>query len=330
MMRQVRKVAVLLGLATLALCPADASTTTPKKVLISKVVDHPALDATAKGIVDALAERGYRQDTTLDLRIESAQGNPVLAAQIASKFIEQKPDVAVAVGTLSAQSFMSAVRKGRVKLVFSTVTDPLGASLVKSLAAPKLASSGVSNFVDLEPQLSLFLQIQPTLKKLGILFNPAEVNSVAILSRLEKICQKMGLVLIKQPVLKTADAAQAATKLAQEVDAILISNDNTALAALQSIVRVATKARVPVYVSDTDAVADGALAALGPNQYDVGRQTGVMIADVLEGKDLQQIAVQFPTKTDLYLNLDTAKALGMTLPKTLLDKAARVIQKDPA
>ena len=272
------------------------------KILISKTVDHPAIDATTKGIIDGLAKAGYSNEKGSEIRVESAQGNASLASQIASKFVSQKPDIVVGVATVSAQSFIKYATEGRVKMIFSTVTDPLGASLVKSLEVPGNNISGVSNFVPLEPQLELFKKLQPGLKRLGILYNPAELNSVSIVKKLEILCPKLGLVLVKQTIAKTSDAAQNAAKLASDVDAIFISNDNTALSALSSIIASAKRAGIPVYVSDTDAVKLGAKAALGPDQYEVGLQTARMIVRVLKGEDINKMKVEFPDKTTLVVN----------------------------
>jgi len=133
--------------------------------------------------------------------------------------------------------------------------------------------------------------------------------------------------LIKQAVSKTADVPQAATKIAQQVDAIFISNDNTALSALESIIGAANKTKIPVYVSDTDAVELGALAALGPNQNQVGIQTGQMIARILNGEDVRSFPVEYPKKMDLYLNLGAARSLGITVPEEIVVQSQKIIDK---
>ena len=312
----------LLGISTLG---NFAEAKLSKKVLISQVIEHPALNATTQGIIDALAEAGYKKGETLELRVESAQANGALAGQISSKFVTQDPSIVVGVGTLSAQSLAKYAAEGKAKLVFATVTDPLGAGLVKSLKNPGKNTSGVSNFVALEPQLALFKKIQPSLKTLGIIYNSGELNSIHIVKQLEDLCPKLGLTLVKQTINKTADVSQAATKLAQNVDAIFISNDNTALGALPNIIKVAKNVKIPVYVSDTDAVEQGALAALGPNQYEVGKQAGQMIVRILQGADINTQPAEFPSKTELYINLDTASQIGLSIPKEVLKKASKVI-----
>lgn len=318
---------VILTVLTLFCASPVMAQTVLKKVLISQVVEHPALDSTTKGIMDGLAQNGYTRGVNLDIRIESAQGNPALAAQIAAKFMNQNPDVVVGVGTLSAQSFAKYASVNKVKMVFSSVTDPLQAGLVKSLNEPGNNTSGISNFVALEPQLQLFKKIQPSLKRLGILYNAGELNSVSIIQHLEVLCPKLGIVLVKQTANKTADMAQAATKLAGRVDAIFISNDNTALSALQSVLMASNKAKIPVYLSDTAAVERGALAALGPNQYQVGLQSAKLIARSLKGDAIGTIPVAFPTKIDLSINEEAAKNLGIHIPSDIRHQATQIIEK---
>lgn len=301
---------------------------TPKQsnrcsICVSQVVEHPALNATVKGIKDELEAQGFRENDTCDIFVESAQGQTALASQIAAKFVSQQPDVVVGVGTLSAQSFLKYTKKSQVKLVFSSVTDPVGASLITQTNSNEV--SGVSNFVVLEPQLELFKKIQPNMKKLGMIYNPGELIGVYIVSELQKICSLYDIELVTQVLTTTADAMQVATQLAGQVDAIFISNDNTALSALRTIINVTNKAKIPTYVSDTDAVEMGALAALGPNQYYVGRQTGKMITKIIK-KEVIEKQVEYPEQMELFLNLQAAKKLDIAISDDLIQQAKSVIK----
>lgn len=290
-------------------------------VCINQLVNHPALDATTKGIIDGLKD--FDKTTVI---FESAQANPALASQITAKFLSMSADVIVGVATLAAQSVSKAAKEGRTKLIFSSVTDPVGAGLVQSLEKPMNNSSGVSNFVSLQPQLDLIKKIQPDIKKLGFLYNPSEANSITLIKKIEPLAQDQGFELVLQAITKTAEVAQGtASLLSNQVDAIFISNDSTALSALAIIIKTASAKKIPVYVSDTDAVEQGALAAVGPNQYQVGLQTAEMIKQVLQGKDINQLAIEFPKKTELFVNLKAAKDLDLKLDEDLLKSAATII-----
>lgn len=297
-----------------------------KLVLITQIVEHPALNSTVDGIIDQIKKENKKQNAyNIQIHVESAQGNPALALSIANQFINKKPDVIIAVGTISAQSFLKYLKNEDIKVLFSSVTDPIDSNIVSDLNQRSSNISGVSNFVPLEPQLSLFKQIQPNIKRLGILYNTGESNSVSIVKKLEKICNKFDITLVKQVANKTVEISSATKKLVENVDAIFISNDNTALSALASIIKIANQAKIPVYVSDTDATELGALAALGPNQYSVGTQTGKMAFSVLTGSDIRNMPVEFPDKTNLYINLNTAKDLGISIPDDIIKRANVVI-----
>lgn len=299
-----------------------------KKICISQVVDHPALNKTTQGIIEGLEESGFKRGINLEVRIESAQANTTMAAQIASKFVSQNPDVVVGVGTISAQSFLKFTAKNKVKLVFSSVTDPVAAHLANSDNKALDNITGVSNFVRLEPQLQMIKDIQPNLKRLGVIYNHGEINSVSIIHNLEEACNLYNIILQKQTVTKTADVAQAVVKLASSVDAIFISNDNTALSSLRSIVQAANLRNIPVYVSDTDAVELGALASLGPNQLEVGRQTGRMIAKVLQGIEISSMPIEYPAKSELFINMQAASFVSLPIPSNKLSEASNIVKNN--
>ena len=142
---------------------------------------------------------------------------------------------------------------------------------------------------------------------------------------LKEICPRYGLEVIGMTASKTSEVYQSAIKLSSLVDAIFISNDNMALSALKTIVKAANAQKIPVFVSDTDIVKDGALAALGPNQYEIGKQTARLIARILEGEDINKINVEFPKGTELFLNQNAATKLGIVFPTELIAKADKII-----
>lgn len=316
----IRLITIFLSLLSIA----EASDTI-KKVYINQLVQHPALDMTTKGIINGLAELGYTNGQNLDLKVENAQGDAVLANQIAARLVSLNPDVVVGNPTITAQSFVKYAKEGKIKLVFTSVTDPLGAKIVNKLTQPGGNTTGVSNFVDLEPQIELFKEIKPTIKKIGFLYNPGELNSITLVNRLKEICPRYGLELVEMTASKTSEVYQSAIKLSSLVDAIFISNDNMALSALRTIVKAADAQKIPVFVSDTDIVRDGALAALGPNQYEIGKQTAHLIARILNGEDINKMNVEFPKGTELFLNQGTATKLGIVFSRELLAKADKII-----
>ena len=317
-------IAFIIGMLLLSL--SAYSQENLKKVYIIQTIAHPALDRTHDGIIAKLNAEGFIDGKNIELKFANAQGDIVLSNQIAQKFASNDPNIIVAIATSAAQSAKSATRNNNVPVVFSSVTDPIGAGLVKNLEQPGDNITGVSNFVNLSQQLELFKQILPNLSKLGFIYNPGEANSVKILESLKKEARLQNIEIIASVAGRTTEILAATNKLIGKVDAIFISNDNTALAAFGVITKTATVAKIPVFVSDTDMVVNGALAALGPNQYNLGTQTAKMIIAILNGKPVKELPVEFPNMVELVLNQKIADQLGIQLPADNASKAKKILR----
>ena len=143
-----------------------------KSVAVTAIVEHPALDAARDGIRDGLAAAGWEEGRNLDFTYESAQGNPAIAAQIARKLIGEAPDVIVPISTPSAQAVVGAT--GDIPVVFTAVTDPLGAKLVSSLEAPGGNVTGMSDLSPIGLHMDLIKEIMPGAARLGVIHNGAK------------------------------------------------------------------------------------------------------------------------------------------------------------
>lgn len=281
----------------------------PIRISLSQVIDHPALNETTKGIVDGLAKSGYREGENLILDIEMAEGKPAVAMQIAQKFAGNNPDVMVGIGTTSAQTLAVVGKVRNIPVIFATVTDPVGAKLIRA-GRP---ITGVSNYTEQAPQFKMFKQMIPNLQKLGIIYNPGEANSQSLLLKSIEIGKQLGIEIIPSPAVRTSDVPVAARQLVGQAQAIFINNDNTALAAFQTVVKLGEENKLPVFVSDTDLVSDGAFAALGPNQYELGLQAAKLIVRVLKGEDASTIPFEYPQKLEKKVNPKAALKMGVCL-----------------
>jgi putative ABC transport system substrate-binding protein len=310
-------------LAALALA-ADGATAEPKTVAITAIVEHPALDAVRDGIQKGLADLGHAEGTDVTFTYESAQGNPATAAQIARQYVGDAPAVIVAISTPSAQAVAAATKD--IPVVFSAVTDPLAAELVSSLDAPGGNVTGVSDMAPIGDHLALIREVTPNVKRLGVLYNPGEANSVSSVAALKSAAEGAGVEIVEAPANRSADVQGAARSLIGKVDAVYVPTDNTIVSALESAVSVAIEAKIPLYAGDVDSVARGALAAVGFNYFDVGVQTAALVDRVLKGDEPGNIAVVFAAGTDLQVNRKTAEAIGVDIPQSVLDRASKVIE----
>ncbi|MCO4759344.1 MAG: ABC transporter substrate-binding protein [Oceanospirillaceae bacterium] len=295
----------------------------PVYVATTAIVEHPALDAVRDGIKDVLAESGYSEQD-LKFTYESAQGNPAIAAQIARKLVGDAPDVIVAISTPSAQSAVSATKD--IPIVFSAVTDPLGAKLVSNYEAPGRNVTGLSDMSPVAQHLMLIQEFLPRMEKLGVPYNPGEPNAVAIVEMLKIEALTLGIEIVEAPAPKSSDVMIAAQKLIGDVDAIYCPTDNTILTALESVVKVGIDGRLPVFSADTGSVERGAVAALGFNYGDIGRQTGEVVVRILKGEAAGEIPVRVANGSELYVNPKMASRMGVEIPASVLARATKVVE----
>lgn len=288
------------------------------QVLILQIVEHPALNATRAGIEKVLKE------ANVSFRYETAQGNPALASQIAQKFVGSKPQVLIGIGTQASQALVSESRNKDLPVVFSTVTDPISARLVKNLSQPEGRVTGVSNYINVDQLLNIIKGFMPKLKNLGIIYNPGEVNSVTLLEESKIKAKIIGINIIPSTANNSSEIISATQYLMGKVDAIFINNDNTALSAFESITKISNKNHVPVFTSDTDLIKQGAFVALGPNQFDLGQQTAKIVLKILKGDSINSLPVEFPKKIEIILNKNVMNQLQIEIPNNMKTKITGV------
>lgn len=310
-----------LALALTAMAPASAQ---EKSVAVTAIVEHPALDSVRDGVQTALKAAGFEVGKNLKWQYQSAQGNTGTAAQIARKFIGDKPDAIVAIATPSAQAVVAATKS--VPVVFSAVTDPVAAKLVPSWEASKGNVTGVSDLLALDKQIDLIKQVVPNAKRVGMVYNPGEANSVVVVKQLQALLPKQGMALVEASAPRSVDVSSAARSLVGKVDVIYTNTDNNVVSAYEALVKVGQDAKLPLVASDTDSVKRGAIAALGINYRDLGEQTGRMVARILKGEKPGDIKPETSTKLELFVNPTAAEKQGVKLSDALIKSAAQVVQ----
>lgn len=310
-------------IAALPFCSAITLAQDMKTIAITQIVEHPALDSVRKGVIDELAAKGYLEPDTLKISYESAQGNPTTASQIARKFIGEEPDVVVAIATPSAQTMAAASKT--VPIVFSAVTDPVGAKLVSNLEKPGKNITGTTDMLPIDEHLKLVKQIVPTATRLGTIYNPGEANSVTLVEMVKSAGDAHGLAVTAVAANKTSEVLSAAKSLVGKVDVIYLVTDNTVISAVEAVIKVGEQNKLPVIAADTDTVTRGAIAALGFDYYDVGRQTGELVVQIFSGVAPGDLAVKGISKLDLHLNPGAAQRMGVELSPTLLESAQKII-----
>lgn len=309
--------AILLATSAMAASPV---------ISVNQFVEHPALDAVLKGLQDYLKDNGV----SAEFKVHNAQANMGTATQIGQQMIGEKSDLLIAIATPSAQATAQALSKApadlKRPLLFTAVTDPVAAGLVEAIDKPGEFVTGVSDLLPVEKHLEMITTYKPDIKKLAILYNAGEANSKAIVASVKELSSKFGFTVVEATAPKTADVYAAAKSLVGRCDAVFIPTDNTIVAALESVIKVGTQNKLPIFAADVDSVARGAVAAMGFDYYKHGYQTGAMAKKILEGAAPESLPVEFQKELQLQINLKAAEAMGAPAPEMLIKQASKVYE----
>lgn len=297
-----------------------------KVVSVNQFVEHPALDSVLRGFQDQLRDEGFQ----VDYKVHNAQANMATANLIAQQIVGERPDLVLAIATPSAQAMAQTVKKNpsmqKTPILFSAVTDPLGAGLVKDLQNPGENITGTSDLTPMDQHLALIREFHPELTSLGVIYNSGEANSRALVNLLKAETDKAGIKLEEATVARSSDVFQASRSLVGRAQAVYVPTDNTVVSAFEALAKVCQDNKLPLYAADVDSVPRGAVAALGFDYYEHGRQAGAMAARILRGADPATTPVETQQELKLHINLPAAQAMGVTIPQALLDRAEKILE----
>ncbi len=316
-----RRAAVILSIALLLCCVASVVVAGGKyTVSVNQIVEHPALDAVRNGFKDVLEEKGY--DVTYNVHI--AQGNISTANLIAKQILGEKPDLVLAIATPTAQASAQAIRD--IPILITAVTDPVGAGLVASLEKPGANISGMTDMSPVDRQVEVIQEFIPNVKKIGMIYNSGEANSVSILKVLKKECAARGIEVEEATVTNSSGVTQAAKSLVGRVDAVYIPTDNTVVSVFEAITKVCVENKLPLFAADVDSVPRGAIAALAIDYYQMGRQTALMAERIFKGADTATMPVETLEDLKLYVNPGNAKKMGLSVPDSVMKRADEIVK----
>lgn len=318
---------LLVTLALLALCACSKAEDNAEKkdsyvVSVTQIVEHPALDALRNGVLDRLKEKGL--DVKANVHI--AQGNPATNVQIVSQIMGEKPDLILAIATPGAQA--SAQKIHDTPILFTGVTDPVSAGLVKDLANTDGKNvTGMSDFSPMDKHVELIKEIVPEVTAIGVIYNAGEPNSVVLVDKLKEEATKAGLTVEEATIANSSGVYQAAKSLVGRCQVVYVPTDNTVVSALESAVKVCKESQLPLVAADVDSVSRGAVAAVALDYYKMGLQTGDMAYKILaEGVAPGSMPIEFLNDVNLHVNKGAAAAMGVTLPEALVKRATKVIE----
>lgn len=277
------------------------------KVGVTQIVEHPSLDAAYDGFKKALEEKGLK----VEYDVQNAQGDTNNTLPIAQNFVGDGVDLIFANSTPSALGALNATKD--IPIIFTSVTDPVGAGLVKAMDKPGDNITGTTDtHPDAIPNTVKFIDEQFDGSKVGVIYNAGEQNSVAQIELVKEAMKGTDLKLVEATVATSSEVKQAAESLIGAADFVYIITDNTVVSALESVIQVANENKLPLFVGELDSVKRGGFAAYGFDYYDIGYEAGVMAAQILKGeKKVNELPVQFPQNLKLLINKKAAKEMNI-------------------
>lgn len=329
--------ALLLGGSVLLLATDRAGSA--RRMPAIGVLQHTSsvvLDDAVRGMLDGLAERGWRDGETCTIRRYNAEGDVVQANAIAREIAGGPFDVALTSSTPSMQALANANASGRVKHVFAAVADPFSAGVGLDRADPLVHPPHLVGYGSLSPVHVTFRmarRLNPALARVGVVHNPAESNSRRFLELARGSCRNLGIDLLESPVENSSGVVEAAkATLARGAEAIFIPGDTTVMNAVDAVIAAGAKAGVPVFSVNPGVPDRGTLFDVGFDFHQVGLAAGRLAADLLEGADPASIPIRETAEVippRLFVNL-AAKGVDYTrwrIPADVLAQAAFVIDE---
>ena len=317
--------AVIVGVVLLSMSALVASGT-PIKIGICQIVEHPALDAVRQGVIDSLTAAGYVEGTDVTYLLANAQGDMGTALSIAQDFRAQNVDLVVAIATPTAQAAAQVFNGSDTPVIYAAVTDPVVAGLVLDANDPSENENvtGTSDLIPVASDIALLKELSPQIKKIGMVYNSGEANSVVLTDLAVAAAKELGMTIVKAVADTTANVPIAAQSLIGRVDALYVTTDNTVVSAIASVVGAAEEGRIPFLVADPTSLGSGVTLATGFDYYQHGLLTGSVVQQILNGKKPNEIPVTYQSKTAVVLDLDAAAKIGLTFPQSVIDKASKI------
>lgn len=289
---------------------------TKLKIGIIQIAPHASLDNCYEGIIAGLKQAGYEDGKNIKIYYQNANGEPSTGDMIARNMVSSKYDMLIGIATPTAMSAYSAAKNTDIPVVFSAVSDPVAAGIVKTAEKPEYNCTGTSDVLNLEAQIKMIRAFLPNAKKIGVLYTTSEPNSITHLNQFKELAPKYNFEIVAVGITNASEVATGAASLVSKgIDCINNFTDNNVVDNLSSVLNAANNAKIPVFGSEVEQVKKGCIAAEGIDYVHLGRETGLMAAKILKGEaKAGETAVRKISDSTPVYNKDVLTALGIALP----------------
>lgn len=300
----------LLALGTIARpMSAQAQDQEEINVGVLQFVEHESLDQNYQGFIDGLEEAGYVEGENLTLNYLNASGDTA-NLQSMSENVTNSSDYIFAIATPAAQAIANVEQKKPV--LFSSVSDPVGAGLVENLEEPEANITGTTDAGPIEDQVALLQAVVPDAERVGIIYNSGEANSMSEAEKATAALEAAGIEVVEATVTSTNDISQVMSGLVNDdVDAIFTVTDNTIASAMTLVGDLALEAELPIIGGSKDMALANGLTTYGLDYYELGKQTAGMLVEIIESGEI--IPVESADTLELVVNEENAETLGLDL-----------------
>jgi len=288
---------------------------------IIQLAEHPALDDARKGFEDGLKELGI----DAEIIYQNAQGDIPTSLTISQNFVNDKVNLIYAIATPAAQTAKQATMDSKTPVLFSAVTDPVKSEIVADWNTPGANVTGTSDMAPVESQLEMFKILDPSIKKIGVLYNTSEANSEIQINDLKALAPAAGLEIITVGVSNINEIPQGLDGLLSQVDAVYGLSDNLVVSAVELVNKKLLENNMISVGTEESQVAGGILITNSLSYYELGRQTAAQAKAILvDGKDAGTIPVGRAEVTTTTINSKSWKALGLDENMQIYKDAVKV------
>jgi len=283
--------------------------------------------ARLSAFMQSLAQSGWADSRNLLVDVRWTAANLDLVRRHAKELVALKPDVLVATSTSVTAAFQHETRA--IPIVFVGLSDPVGAGFVANLARP---GGSLTGFINIEAGmggkwLELLNEIAPGIQRAAIMFSPDTATASYYMPSLEAAARSLGVTPIAAPVRSDADIETTITMLGREPGGgLILPPDGFTTAHRGLITSLAERAHVPLVAAVASLARKGGLLSYGPDFVDIYRRAASYVDRILRGTNPTELPVQVPVKFEMVVNAKTAKALGLSLPQSILLRADEVIE----
>lgn len=316
---------VILGLFIVASCDKDDK----KTITIIQYVSANALDDAREGVIEALAEAGFVDGENVEIIVQNPQADSATLTMMAESAV-RKSDLIVCIATPVAIAVKAEceLQGSNVPVLFTAVTDPVASGLVASNEAPGANITGTNDMNPVKEQIELLKELNPSAKKIGVIYTSSEPNSVIQVNIAKEVAEKNGLEVVEQTITTINDIQTMVSSLTRSgVDAIYLPTDNNIASAIATVTDITNEAGIPTICGEEGMITGGGTITLGINYKNLGKITGEMAAEVLNGASVASMSVQGLTNFTLVINKKAAEKANITIPEALLAKADRVVEE---